>query len=51
MKNWGSGEWNPPDPQFFHNPLITGVRQAWRWDNFKKALDHGRAAIALLDRI
>jgi hypothetical protein len=37
MKNWGSGEWSSPDPQFFNNLLIIGVGQAWIWDNFKKA--------------
>jgi hypothetical protein len=38
MKNLGSGEWNSPDPKFYDNLLITGVRRAWTWDDFMKAL-------------
>jgi hypothetical protein len=42
-KNWGSGEWNSPDPQFFDNLLITGVRQARTWNDFEKAMAWRRA--------
>ena len=40
MKNWGSSEFHSLDPQFFDNPLITGVGQVWSWDDFKEALSN-----------
>jgi hypothetical protein len=36
MKKLGSGEFHSPDPNFFNNLLLTGVEQAWTWDDFKK---------------